>query len=43
MVDFLLAVEASVSTRALTEIATFGVVGTTPTIEARAICTGVGA
>lgn len=42
MVDLLLAVEASVSHRALTEVATFRVVGTAPTIEARPVCTGVG-
>lgn len=43
MVYFLLTVKASISHWALTEVATFGVVSTTPTIEARPICTGVGA
>lgn len=42
MVDFLLTVEASVSHRALAEVATFWVVGTTPTIEARPVRTGIG-
>lgn len=43
MVDLLLAVEAGVSHRALAKVSTFGVVGTTPAVEARPICTGVGA
>lgn len=43
MVDFLLAVEAGVSHWALTEVATFGVVGATPGIKARPVGTGVGA
>lgn len=43
MVNFLLAVEASISHGALTEVTTFRVVSTMPTIEARPICTGVGA
>lgn len=43
MVDLLLAVEAGVSHRALTEVATFGVVSTAAAVEARPICTGVGA
>ena len=43
MVNFLLAVETSVSHRALTEVATFGVVDTTSAIEARSIRTGIGA
>lgn len=42
MVDFLLAVEASVSRRALTEVAAFRVVDTAAAIEARPICTGIG-
>lgn len=42
MVNFLLTVEASVSHWALTEVATFRVVDTTPAIEARPICTSVG-
>ena len=42
MVDFLLAVEASVSHRALTEVATVRVVDTMAAIEARPICTSVG-
>jgi len=43
VVDFLLAIEAGVSHRALAEVASFRVVGATPAIEARPICTGIGA
>lgn len=43
MVDFLLAVEASVSGWALAEVASFRVVNTVSIVEARPVCTGVGA
>ena len=43
VVDFLLAVEASVSRGALAEIASLGVVGTTPAVEARPVGTSHGA
>ena len=43
VVDFLLAVEAGVSRGALAEIASLGVVGTTPAVEARPVGTSHGA
>lgn len=42
MVNFLFAVEASISHRALAEVTTFRVVRTTPTVKTGPICTGVG-
>lgn len=42
MVNFLFAVEASISHWALTEVTTFRVVSTTPTVKTGPICTGVG-
>lgn len=42
MVNFLFAVEASISHWALTEVTTFRVVSTTPTIKTGPICTSVG-
>lgn len=43
VVDFLLTVEAGVSHRALAEVAAFRVVHTAAAVEARPVCTGVGA
>lgn len=43
MVNFLFTIKASVSHWALAQVTTFRVVSTTPAIEARSICTGVGA
>lgn len=43
MVNFLFAVEASISPRALAEVTAFRVVGTTPTVKTGPICAGVGA
>lgn len=43
MVNFLFAVEASISLRALAEVTTFGVVSTTPAVKTGPICAGVGA
>lgn len=42
MVNFLFAVEASISHWALTEVTTFRVVSTTPTVKTGSICTSVG-
>lgn len=42
MVNFLFAVETSISHWALTEVTTFRVVSTTPAVKTGPICTGVG-
>lgn len=43
MVNFLFAVEASISLRALAEVTTFRVVSTTPAVKTGPVCAGVGA